>query len=86
MTQEEIYDEKISPLMQQIIEVCKEHKIPMVASFACPNDEPEIGDSLRCTTALFGDNFIGKQDGFKEAFRILKRQPECLAITVMSAK
>ena len=31
---ESIYDEKISPLMRQIIDICKEHNMPMVASFA----------------------------------------------------
>ena len=82
MNQEEIYDSKISPLMKQIIEVCKEHKIPMVASFDCPNDEPEIGASLRCTTILSGKEFIGKQDGFKEAARLLRREPEVFAFAI----
>lgn len=31
--QEKIYDDLISPLMQQILELCAEHKIPMFASF-----------------------------------------------------
>lgn len=30
---EPIYDEQISPLMQRILAICKEHNIPMVASF-----------------------------------------------------
>ena len=30
---EKIYDEKIAPLMTQIIEICKEHKLPMFATF-----------------------------------------------------
>ena len=37
--QEDIYDSKISPLMQQIVETCKEHKIAMVACFGCANEE-----------------------------------------------
>lgn len=51
---ETVYDEQINPLMAQIIAICKEHKIPMVASF-------EYGrrgdaDSDLCSTYLaFGD-------------------------------
>src|SRR4051812_9804430 len=30
---EAVYDERISPLMAQIIVICKKNKIPMVASF-----------------------------------------------------
>lgn len=31
---EEIYDAQIAPLMEQIIAICSEHQIPMLASFA----------------------------------------------------
>ncbi len=48
--EEEVYDEKISPLMQQIIEICKKHKIPMMASFTYINTK-EDGPG-RCTTHL----------------------------------
>lgn len=83
MTQEEIYDSKISPLMTQIIAICKEHKMPMIACFACPNDnEEEDGATLRCSTALYGPDFIGDQRGFKEADRILMRKPEVCAFTI----
>jgi hypothetical protein len=47
---EDAYDEHISPLMAQIIELCKTHKIPMVAQFLLDDDED--GDPLRCTTSL----------------------------------
>jgi hypothetical protein len=30
---EKVYDEKISPLMTEILRVCKEHDLPMVACF-----------------------------------------------------
>lgn len=41
---EAIYDEQISPLMKQIIAICKEHKIPMFATF-------EYADGQLCTSA-----------------------------------
>lgn len=39
MNKENIYDNEISPLMAQVIELCKKHGIAMIANFACPNDE-----------------------------------------------
>lgn len=49
-TKEEIYDEQISPLMAQIIAICNERKIPLLASF-------NLGDDLHCTTTLLADDF-----------------------------
>ncbi len=47
---EEVYDSEISPLMKQVIAICKEHDIPMLASFIYENDEESgIGD---CSTLL----------------------------------
>jgi len=54
MTKEQIYDEQISPLMAQIIAICKEHKIPVLASFFTPGDDDP---DLAVTTALIGDGF-----------------------------
>lgn len=72
MTQEEIYDLKIRPLMTLIIDTCKRYRIPMVASFACPSDRDEHGEGLRCITALLGPDFLGNQDGFEEALTLLE--------------
>lgn len=52
MNKEEIYDEEISPLMAQILDICKTHKIGMVASFALPTSDDA---ALRCTSALTED-------------------------------
>ncbi len=49
---ERIYDEKIAPLMSQILEICKEHKIGVVSSFAL---DPKTG--LCCSTAMCGGVF-----------------------------
>ena len=56
MNKEEIYDSQISPLMLQIIEICKAQGIAMMASFAIghdgegPNGEDCTG--LVCNTLL----------------------------------
>lgn len=44
---ETIYDERISPLMVQIIAIAKEQKIPFHASFDL-SDDPD--DDFRCTS------------------------------------
>lgn len=56
MNKEQAYDEKISPLMQQIIAITREHGIAMVASFDIAHDgegpNGEDCSSLTCTTHL----------------------------------
>lgn len=47
---ETVYDEQIAPLMSRIIDICKEHGIPMLASFAYRCDE--YGEHDCCTTFL----------------------------------
>jgi hypothetical protein len=54
---ERAYDEEINPLMAEIIRVCKQHGIPMFASFELdqrPDRDPD--DPLMCTTALLGED------------------------------
>ena len=53
---ESIYDDRISPLMSQIIEICKEHKIANICHFALGWDEEEESD-LACTTAMLEEDF-----------------------------
>ncbi|KVE87768.1 hypothetical protein WI99_11600 [Burkholderia cepacia] len=68
VTKERIYDEQISPLMTQIIAICKEHGIPIVASFFTPgNDDPK----LAVTTALLGNGFEAPKN-FSNALRELR--------------
>lgn len=49
-TEEDVYDNQIAPLMAQIIAICKEKQIPMLATFQyC--DTAEDGEGF-CTTSL----------------------------------
>ncbi|WP_258229837.1 hypothetical protein [Pseudomonas putida] len=56
VNKEEIYDSRISPLMQNIIGVCREHGISMIASFNITHDgEGPNGEDcsrLTCTSHL----------------------------------
>lgn len=47
---EAVYDAEIAPLMTKIIGICKEHKLPMFATFLCANDPDD--EDLVCTTNL----------------------------------
>jgi hypothetical protein len=79
---EDIYDNEISPLMQKIIAICKEHKIPVIASFAYENDEENGVGS--CTTNIFFDD--RKPEGFLSANREIRTGGNTtMAITVRSA-
>lgn len=49
-TKEEVYDEEISPLMAQIIAICKRRKIALLAQF-------RIGEDLAATTALLSNEY-----------------------------
>lgn len=52
---ERLYDEQINPLMAQVIALCKEHDIPIVACFQI-DDDRDTGDDdhqdLLCTTVV----------------------------------
>lgn len=56
MNKEQIYDSQISPLMQQIITICRENGIAMMASFDIAHDgegpNGEDCSSLTCSTLL----------------------------------
>lgn len=79
---EQVYDEKIAPLMTQIIAICKEHRIPVVASFAYARNADE-DDTALCTTVL---PFEGREvDSFVEAARaVYRRRSGIVALTITS--
>lgn len=50
-SKEEVYDKEISPLMQEIIRICKENKINMAATFSLDFNAEE-DSPLYCDTVL----------------------------------
>ena len=48
---EKIYDEQISHLMGEIIEICKREKIPMAAQFYL-KEQDESGEPMYCKSAI----------------------------------
>lgn len=79
MTKEEAYDELISPLMSQIIAICKEHKIPCLANFSL---DAESG--LQCTTTLLDEEWEPSEK-MLEAARLIYAKREPLMLTVRDA-
>jgi hypothetical protein len=51
---ESVYDEKIAPLMHEIIKVCKAEGIPMLADFYLKSSDmtPEEQDDMHCITYI----------------------------------
>ena len=58
---EKVYDEQIAPLMTQIINICKEHKLPMFASFLYKNDSENEDDGCCTTNLMFKERPIPKE-------------------------
>jgi hypothetical protein len=59
---EAAYDDHVSPLMTQIIALCKEHSINMAATFALgPAPDSESDEPLYCTTVLDLDRSAEKE-------------------------
>lgn len=82
MTREAAYDEFISPLMTQIIALCKEHQIPMVAQFQLDDKEGEEDNPLYCTTSILNDAWK-PADRMKELARHAARRPAAfMAVTI----
>lgn len=56
MNKEQVYDDQISPLMQQIIAICRSNGIAMITSFNIAHDgegpDGEDCSSLTCTSHL----------------------------------
>lgn len=50
MSKETIHDEQVAPLMDEILKICKAHKIAMVADFGLDGD-------LHCTSTLLDDEY-----------------------------
>ena len=82
MSNEKIYDNEISPLMQEIIRICNEHGIPMIASFNY--DYTEDNGIGRCTTLI--NNIKGKEDDvLQKANHVLRHGNHSTFTTVIKS-
>lgn len=82
MSKEEIYDEKIAPLMQQVLEICMANNIAMISDFEIPSDEDP---NLCCTSHLPGDDGLFSRRHLPVR-RILLSGSSALAFTTTSSE
>jgi len=91
MTREAAYDVHISPLMTRIIELCKEHDIPMAAQFQINDDREHDEEPFRCTTYLVNAGATGPFAHTHEtlvdiAHSMKPRRPDFVALTIVSTE
>ena len=67
------YDALISPLMDQVIAICKEHRIPMLASFNFAHGRTPDADDFATTYLHNGGAPPWAPDELIEALRIIRR-------------
>lgn len=80
---EAIYDEQISPLMRQILEICKTHKIAMLSEFCLGYDDENPDNQLCCTSALLTEEHE-PTERIKEAYDVLKQKTQFMTFTTIS--
>ena len=78
MNKERAYDEKINPLMAQIIAICKENKIAMVCTFSI-GDEKDPG--LLCTSVLTTKEYAPPEE-YIEMVKLIYRESPVTMINV----
>jgi len=76
---ERVYDTAISPLMAQVIAICKEHGIPMVASFVYAPEQ-------FCTTAIPGPADDDASKRLEAARQIIQRGFAALSLAPTPAQ
>lgn len=83
---ETAYDSLISPLMTQVIALCKEHKINMAAQFALDaNDE---GQPMYCTTCLHNADPTDSEgaERIRKLRSVMNPAPMFAAFTIISGE
>lgn len=78
---EAVYDEKIFPLMEQILNICNEHKIAMLADFALGKVSPDDGRQLKCTSFLLEGPFETEPE-MVAAAQMLRPREYMMAMTI----
>ena len=86
---EAVYDNQISPLMAQIIALCEEHRINMIADFClgpeADEDADNFGVDVWCTTYLPVDTDDAKGiERVKSAYGLLRpKRSRLVAFTII---
>ena len=74
-----VYDEEISPLVQQIIEICQRESIPFVMDFGLREGDRNT-EAVYCMSAMYGHPGMMRTPAFPGVIRALGGETECAAI------
>ena len=79
---EPVYDEKIAPLMTQILAICNGNKINMIASFQLRSEQEDEDGHFLCTSAL-SESVEHFPDSFRRFHKdIVSKKPTMIAMTI----
>jgi hypothetical protein len=78
---ESVYDEEISPLVQQIIEICQRESIPFVMDFGLREGD-ENTEAVYCMSAMHGHPGMMRTPAYPGVVRALGGETECAAIAL----
>lgn len=79
---EAIYDTYIAPLMSHIIDMCKQHRIPMLATFQYCDDSHPDGPGM-CTTRI---PFDGESRQFAVALKAMQGDPLLMTFVTIAER
>jgi hypothetical protein len=79
---EDFYDENIAPLMDQIIDLCKERDIPYVCVFQLQDKEANDGDPLCCSTVRVNDK--NTTPAIMKAYRAIRAEYQIFKCTIVT--
>lgn len=63
MTKEQTHDKLIQPLMDEILKVCREHQIPVLATF-------HLDEEMLCTSCLMQSDWVGAGQASAKRMRL----------------
>ncbi len=74
-----VYDEEISPLVRQIIEICQRESIPFVMDFGLREGNRNT-EAVYCMSAMHGHPGMMRTPAFPGVIRALGGETGCAAI------
>lgn len=86
MTREQAYDSLLNPLIAQVLEICKAHKIPMLASFGLEESDDEETEGLHCTSALLEDDWNPSPELLQAYRTIYSQRTSALTMITITKK
>jgi hypothetical protein len=84
---EAVYDAQIAPLMDQIIRICSDHKMPVFATFQYRSDVEgtDDGEDRFCTTNLMFQKERPTNETLRSLGPMMRRRTGFLAVTITNS-